>query len=81
MTAELYENLTKKYRENLEEDIIRALSAMSGLSVRDAMDAYYNSRLATQIAEGRFGIDNLDPRYLAADLLENEDALFVRRKP
>jgi hypothetical protein len=41
------------------------------------MDIYYSSKLAVQIEEGRYGIDNLDPKYLAEDLIENESELFA----
>ena len=60
------------YRENLEGDIIAALSKAAGISLRDAMDLYYGSALSGQVETGRHGIDNLSPQYLAADLLENE---------
>ena len=60
------------YRENLEEDIIAALAEEAGISLREAMDLYYGSALSGQIETGRHGIDNLSPKYLAADLLENE---------
>jgi hypothetical protein len=33
--------------------------------------------LAVQIEEGIYGIENLDSKYLAADLIENESELFV----
>ncbi len=43
---------------------------------RDAMDKYYKSELSKQINNGVYGIDNLDYRYLANDLIENEAELF-----
>ena len=76
MNDPLRDNLTAVYRENLEEDIIAALSEQAGISMREAMDAFYRSRLSAQISAGQYGIDNLDPKYLATDLLENESALF-----
>ena len=36
------------------------------------MDIYYSSRLAEQIAGDRYGIENMDAKYLAEDLIENE---------
>lgn len=60
------------YRENLEGDVISALADAAGISLREAMDLYYGSALSGQIETGRYGIDNLSPKYLAADLLENE---------
>ena len=40
------------------------------------MDIYYNSRLAKQIEQGAYGIENMDYKYLAQDLIENEPELF-----
>ena len=51
---------------------------MKGLSLAAAMDAYYRSRLATQIANGLYGIENLDYKYLVEDLVENEPELFAK---
>ena len=41
-----------------------------------AMDVYYRSDLAVQIQDGKYGIDNVDYKYLAEDLIENEPSLF-----
>ncbi len=41
------------------------------------MDIYYRSKLARQIEEGLYGIENLDYKYLVKDLLENESELFL----
>ena len=71
-----YKDLTAVYRQNLEESIIACLAKMKSLDLRKAMDIYYKSRLAKQINTGKYGIDNMDARYLAADLLENEPELF-----
>ena len=60
------------YKQNLENDIILNLAKLKGIAIRTAFDIYYNSRLATQIAEGVYGIENLDAKYLAEDLIENE---------
>ena len=73
-----YKDLTAVYRQNLEESIIACLAKMKSLDLRKAMDIYYKSRLAKQINTGKYGIDNMDARYLAADLLENEPELFVK---
>ena len=70
------ESLSELYKQNLENDIIKALAEMKSLDLRDAIDIYYSSKLAEQIAEGSYGIENMDARYLAADLVENEPALF-----
>ena len=71
-----YKDLAAVYRQNLEESIIACLAKMKALDLRKAMDIYYKSRLARQINAGKYGIDNMDARYLAEDLLENEPELF-----
>lgn len=63
--------LTALYRESLEEDIIKEVAALKNIPLRDAMALYYTSNLAKQIEQGMYGIDNLSPKYLANDLLEN----------
>lgn len=64
------------YKERLEERIIAALADLKRISLGQAMDAYYRSRLARQISEGLYGIENMDYRYLANDLVENEPEVF-----
>lgn len=66
------------YKERLEERLIAYLSEITGLPVEQAMDAYYRSRLAEQISRGLYGIENMDYKYLAEDLLANEPALFAQ---
>lgn len=70
------EKLANIYKERLDEKIIGELSARLGLPLRKAMDCYYRSHLSQQIQEGRYGIENMDYRYLAQDLIENEAELF-----
>lgn len=65
------------YKERLEERIIAYLSEWKGLTPERAMDIYYRSRLADQINSGRYGLENMDYKYLAIDLAENEPELFV----
>ena len=65
------------YKERLEERIIAYLSEIKGITLEAAMDAYYRSRLAIQIANGLYGIENMDYKYLAEDLVENEPELFA----
>ena len=65
------------YKERLEEHIIAHLAEMEGIPLEDAIDAYYRSRLASQIAKGLYGIENMDYKYLAEDLAENEPELFT----
>ncbi len=66
------------YKERLEERIIAYLSEIKGIPLEDAMDAYYRSRLADQISKGLYGIENMDYKYLAEDLVENEPVLFAK---
>lgn len=71
-------NLDYIYKQNLEESIIEYLSKEKNLELRQAMDIYYHSRLAKQIEQGTYGIENMDYKYLAQDLLENEPELFSK---
>ena len=66
------------YKQNLEESIIEYLSKEKKLELRQAMDIYYQSRLAKQIEQGTYGIENLDYKYLVQDLIENEPELFSK---
>lgn len=71
-------NLDYIYKQNLEESIIEYLSREKNLELRQAMDIYYHSRLAKQIEQGTYGIENMDYKYLAQDLIENEPELFSK---
>lgn len=57
--------------------IIMALAEIKSIEIRKAFDIYYSSKLAGQIANGSYGIENMDAKYLAEDLVENEPELFV----
>ena len=70
------ESLSAIYKQNLENDIIKILASLKSLDLREAIDIYYSSKLAEQIANGSYGIENLDAKYLAEDLIENEQKLF-----
>ena len=70
------QNIDYIYKQNLEESIIEYLSIEKNLELRQAMDIYQNSRLAKQIEQGTYGIENMDYKYLAQDLIENEPELF-----
>lgn len=74
------QNIDYIYKQNLEEAIIEYLSIEKNLELRQAMDIYYNSRLAKQIEQGAYGIENMDYKYLAQDLIENEPELFSKLK-
>ena len=69
--------LTSIYQQNLETDIIGYLAKIKDMSIREAMDIYYQSKLSEQISQGTCGIDNMDYKYLVEDLLENEKELFA----
>ena len=69
-------DLAKIYKQNLEEGIVAYISAEKDISLEAAMDVFYRSELSKQINEGKFGIENMDYKYLAEDLMQNEAALF-----
>ena len=64
--------LTVFYRQELETSIIEYLAEKLGIDFREAMKIYYDSKLSKQIEKGENGIDNLDYKNLAEDLIENE---------
>lgn len=68
--------LDEIYKQNLEDDIINEIANIKHLDLRKAFDIYYSSKLATQIEKGTYGIDNMSAKYLARDLIENEQNLF-----
>ena len=68
--------LEEIYKQNLENDIINAIAEIKGIDLRKAFDIYYSSKLAEQISNDSYGIENLDAKYLAEDLIENEPELF-----
>ena len=68
--------LSEFYKQNLENDIIKSIANMKQVDLRKAFDIYYSSKLAEQIANGSCGIENMDAKYLAEDLIENEPELF-----
>ena len=70
------DQLSEIYKQNLENDIILHISKMKRIEIRKAFDIYYSSKLAGQIANGECGIENMDAKYLAEDLIENESELF-----
>ena len=70
--------LEEIYKQNLEDDIINAISRIKGIELRKAFDIYYSSKLAEQISSDKYGIENMDSKYLAEDLIENEPELFQK---
>lgn len=69
--------LSEIYKQNLENDVIKAIAELKRIDLRKAFDIYYCSRLAEQVAAGSYGIENMDAKYLAEDLIENEPELFL----
>ena len=72
MTNELSQKLEDTYIQSLEISLIGYLSERLQIDSREAMRIYYNSVLCQQIHEGTYGIQYLDYKYLAEDLVENE---------
>ena len=70
------ESLKKFYIQSLDNDIIEYLAESKKIDIRLAMDIYYRSLLCKQIHNGENGIQYLDYKYLAEDLIENEKELF-----
>ena len=52
--------LEEVYKQNLENDIINAISEMKRIDLRKAFDIYYSSKLAEQISNDSYGIENMD---------------------
>ena len=69
--------LERVYQERLEERLIARLSEVKNISLEQAMDIYYRSKLSQQINDGSYGIENMDYRYLVQDLIKNEPELFL----
>ncbi len=68
--------LEEIYKQNLENDIINEIAKIKGIELRKAINIYYSSKLAEQIENGSYGIENMDSKYLTEDLIENEPELF-----
>ena len=74
------ETLEKIYQENLEENLIAYLAKIRNISLYEAMDIYYKSRLADKISQGRHGIQYLDHKVLTQILLDTEPELFRKQE-
>lgn len=70
------DQLEEVYKQNLENDIINTISEIKKIDLRKAFDIYYSSKLVEQISNDSYGIENMDAKYLAEDLIENEQELF-----
>ena len=64
--------IEKVYQENLEERLISYLAESKDISLEEAMEIYYNNRLAEKIHNGEEGIQYLDHKVLAQILCETE---------
>lgn len=69
--------LEQIYRERLEERLIAYLSEQNSISLEQAMDAYYRSKLAEKIYKGTEGIQYLDHKVLADILKDTEAELLL----
>ena len=69
--------LEKYYREELEERLISHLAAVKGITLEEAMDCYYRSRLAQKIHQGLDDVHYLDYRVLVRILMNTEPQLFA----
>ena len=56
--------LEEVYKQNLENDIISAISEMKGIDLRKAFDIYYSSKLAEQISNDSYGIENIEVQFV-----------------
>lgn len=65
------------YKQNLENQIIQYLTEIKKIDLRQAADIYYHSKLAEQIFQGMYGIENMDYKYLVQDMVENEPEIFL----
>ena len=70
------EVLEKIYQEKLEERIIATLAEKHGISLEEAMKAYYNSKLADKIHRGVEGVQYRDHKVLVQILEEIEPEIL-----
>ena len=72
--------LEQIYQERLEERIISYIAETMEISLEEAMKAYYSSRLANKIHNGRYGVQYLDYKVLVQILYETEPELFEKKE-
>ena len=70
------DTLEKFYQEGLEERLIIQLAKVKKLTLEQAMDIYYRSRLAQKIHDGTDDVQYLDYKVLVQILLDTEPELF-----
>ena len=78
LTENTLSELETLRKEHLESDIIELLAQRMNVPTATAMDLYYHSRLAAQVAAGAYGIEQLDAAYLVDDLMQYEPELFSK---
>ena len=67
--------LEQKYKERLEEKIIKHIAELKNIDLSQAMDFYYSSNLSDKIEKGEFGIQYLDYKVLAEMMVGREKNL------
>lgn len=70
------DDLEKSYQEELEERLISYLAKINHISLEQAVDIYYNSKMAENIHEGKYGVQYLDYKVLAQIMMDTEPDLF-----
>ena len=72
--------LEEVYKQNLENDIINAISGMKRIDLRKAFDIYYSSKLAEQILNNSYGIENMDAKEKDLNASDGREIFFVWNK-
>lgn len=68
--ASTIEGLSSFLKEHLEADIVAEIAVRKGVSANEAMEIYFNSKIATAVEEGAFGMQYLPASYLAEEILK-----------
>lgn len=76
ITPQTLTKLETLRKEHLESDLIALIADQYDMTTADAMKLYYSSQLSQQVADGSYGIEQLDARYLLDDLQRYELQLF-----
>ena len=76
ITPQTLTKLETLRKEHLESDLIALIADHYDMTAADAMKLYYSSQLSQQVADGSYGIEQLDARYLLDDLQRYEPQLF-----
>lgn len=76
ITPQTLTKLETLRKEHLESDLIALIADQYDMTAAGAMKLYYSSQLSQQVADGSYGIEQLDARYLLDDLQRYEPQLF-----